>query len=122
VQKHQQQQQQPRPQQPPEVAQQLQQSLIVNGSTEQCRSNSSSSSSRPALPPLPAEADGLDVVAGPLPDSSIQNKALEKALMASSKPLYEAMVCLVWGCEVDCDAAVPGWGGGGGGVEVQCRV
>jgi hypothetical protein len=87
------------------LAQHLQQSLAVKGtaqhSTTPSSEDTSSRSSRPALPALPAEADGLDLSAGPLPDSSIHDKALEKALMASSKPLYEAMVSLLLGCGLD---------------------
>lgn len=55
----------------------------------------------------------MDLSAGPLPDSSILNKALEHALMASSKPLYEAMVGVVLGWVTMLTVMVPPrWGRG----------
>jgi len=95
-----------------QLSQQLQHTLAVNGAAASghklvegaasINSTSSTSSSRPPLPPLPAEAAGLDL-SGPLPDSSIQDKALERALLSCSSTLYEAMVreCVatprIWG-------------------------
>lgn len=59
--------------------------------------HSTSSSGRPPLPPLPPEAASLlDLPPGPLPDSSITDKALERGLLAASKPLFEAMVRHSW--------------------------
>jgi hypothetical protein len=40
---------------------------------------------------VPPEAASLDVSA-PLPDSSIQDKALERAMLRISEPLYQTMV------------------------------
>lgn len=59
-----------------------------------CHANSSSchtssSSSQQVLPPLPAEAAGLDP--DQLPDSSITDKQLEKAILQASSQLYDQL-------------------------------
>jgi hypothetical protein len=96
----QQQQQQQQQQQPPGAPCPTQPSAQPSNSHQ--TSNGSSSSSRPPLPPLPAEAASLAESISPasdgpgdrlvLPDSSIQDKALERVMLASSAPMYTAMV------------------------------
>ncbi|KAF8072356.1 HMGCS-2 [Scenedesmus sp. PABB004] len=82
LQQLQQQQQEQQEQQEQEQQQQQQQQQEQQQTLARCRD-------RPPLPPLPAAAAGLDPDA--LGDGSIADKALERALLEASGPLFQAM-------------------------------